>query len=339
MEKMPNLRVIGNASPEIKEREREKYEKKLFAHSENLSEEEKEIIEKFEKEKTPREFEAINIISDEINNLRLELGLPDLTIPYDNYHIFDKDFYENTFGDSSAGQTHFRKQGIVLNEEDVRTSLLAFTGITLHESLHLQGHLTLEVNKYDDDDGYISTTEYRQGISTYPPQKQTYEGKFHTHLDGVHEAIVAEQEKRSLKKLIQLPIFDEDRKQLFSEEVENIKEIIINKEPGMNKEDILWIDKDGDNIQRQVIGYPGQRKVLNFVCDNILKKFPEKFSSQDEVFNLFLKAQFTGKLLDIARLTEETFGDGSFRRLSDMEVDEQGAVKTLEALKKMKVNN
>jgi hypothetical protein len=331
MERIPGIRVIGNASIEDKNRVKEEYEKKLFSHSETLSNQQKELQEKFEKIKTKEELEILDIIADEITNLRSQMELPDLKINHENFHILEEDFYNNYFDSVSSGKMSFREQAIVLNEKDVRTSLLTFAGTTLHESLHIHGHMTLEVNSYENG---IEATEYRQGISVYPPQKKGYSGEFHTHFDGVHEAIVSEQEKKSLKKIIQLPLFDKDRENLFSEQAEKNKDIITKDNPDVSKEDILWMNDDGSKFQ--ALSYPGPRKVLNYVCDNIAEKFPGKFSSGDEVFSLFLKAQFTGKLLDIARLTEETFGDGSFRRLGDMDANDGSAIKTLEALRKMK---
>jgi len=330
MEKIPGLRAIGNASQENKLNEKERLNERLYNHNDFLTEQEKNLLEKYERQKTEEEIKLIGIINHEINELREDLGLEKFEIPVDNYHIFDKDFYERSFGENSAGQTHLQKQGIVLNEDDVRNSLISFVGTILHESLHLNGHTTLEVNQ--NEDGETKTTHYRQGISAVAAQKKGLNDEFHSHFDGVHEAIVAEQEKRSLKKLLNNPLLHKEKESLFSEKVENLKNEIVKTTPNVKKEDIIWVSENGEIFQS--ISYEKNRKVLNFVCDKIFEKFPERFDSQDEVFKLFLKAQFTGELLDIARLTEGTFGEGSFRRLGDMEETSKSAVKTYEALRK-----
>jgi hypothetical protein len=332
MEKIPGLRAIGNASIEDKEKVKKELSEGLSNHNESFSDEGKELLLKIEKEKTPKELELIYRVNYEINSLREEMGLEKFEIPADNYHILDKDGYKDNIGITSAGQASFDKQGIYLNEGDVRRSLLSFFSTILHESLHLNGHTTVEVNEYEDGRRIVSTF-YRTGIGVHAAQKKGFYGESHSHFDGLHEAIVSEQEKRSLKRLMDDSLFNKERDFLYSQETEILKNTIIKNNPSLQKEDILWVDKDGENFD--FIPYDKTRKVLNFVCDSILEKFPEQFSTQDEVFKLFLKSHFTGQLLDIARLVEQTFGEGSFRRLGDMDATSSSAINTYEALRKM----
>jgi hypothetical protein len=48
-----------------------------------------------------------------------------------------------------------------------------------------------------------------------------------------------------------------------------------------------------------------------------------------------LNAHFTGRLLEIGRLVEKTFGKESFRILGNMDTDGKSAVLCFETLKKM----
>src|SRR5690606_34197305 len=127
-----------------------------------------------------------------------------------------------------------------------RKSLLSFVSTALHESLHLNGHTTLEVNEYED--GRIASTNYRQGISVFAVQKKGFNGEFHSHFDGLHEAIVSEQQKRSLQDLINNPLLQQDRDILFSKQVQNLKNTIAEDNPDIQEEDILWVSEKGEDF-------------------------------------------------------------------------------------------
>ena len=77
--------------------------------------------------------------------------------------------------------------------------------------------------------------------------------------------------------------------------------------------------------------------MLEYVCSEIQKQFPDKYQSIEEVFKEFLKANFTGQLLGIARLVEQTFGEGSFRLLGNMTEDKSSAVLYLDSLRKARI--
>lgn len=95
--------------------------------------------------------------------------------------------------------------------------------------------------------------------------------------------------------------------------------LIFNK----NKKDFIIAEKS----------YREQRQTLDYVCSEIQKEFSDQYKSIDDVFKEFLKANFTGQLLTIGRLVEETFGKGSSRILGDMGMDSKSAILTLEILK------
>ena len=50
-------------------------------------------------------------------------------------------------------------------------------------------------------------------------------------------------------------------------------------------------------------------------------KFKDKFKTKDEIFDLFLEAEATGKLLKVGRLVESSLGKGSFRELGEKSAD------------------
>jgi hypothetical protein len=56
---------------------------------------------------------------------------------------------------------------------------------------------------------------------------------------------------------------------------------------------------------------------FNDIINKIQQKFPEQFSTQEQVFDVFASAYFSGRLLPVARLIEKTFGSGSFRKIGE----------------------
>ena len=61
--------------------------------------------------------------------------------------------------------------------------------------------------------------------------------------------------------------------------------------------------------------YRSERERLYTMLEEIQKANSEEFKSTDEVFNVFARAQLSGRLLPLARLIEKTYGKGSFRKL------------------------
>lgn len=202
-----------------------------------------------------------------------------------------------------------------------------------HETMHLKGHTSFEIEE-DEEKGKIATL-YRAGVSVHSSQKKDTEGPSHEHFRGLHEAIVAQSEKEFVARALELPELSTEKEWMHSGGARARKEFLEEK-LGIRAEDITWVGQ-GDEIEYEAIGYNTQRDVLAYVCKEIADAFPEKFSDDKAVFQEFLRAHFTGRLLPLARLIEETFGEGSFRMLGTMDEKAQSAVMSLEALKKSRL--
>jgi hypothetical protein len=61
--------------------------------------------------------------------------------------------------------------------------------------------------------------------------------------------------------------------------------------------------------------YGEQRSKLRTLIKEIYEANQDQFGSEEDVFEVFAKATLTGRLLEVGRLIEETFGNGSFARL------------------------
>lgn len=329
MEKGPQIRVIGNAIAEQKEEEKKKIVQLLFNHFESLSPDEREQLEKFEYPKSATELACVDFANKETNELMKEAGVEPYDIPSENYHIIPPELYKKA-GGGGTGSAFTTMQGMIFNAERLRGNPVLFGSVALHETLHIKAHLSVEVWEKDDK---VDTRHYRRGVKIASSQKHDDSGKYHEHFDGLNEAIVATQEKKSIVKLFEIPALSKEKEWLLSDKANELRKELSQKE-GVFVDDIIWIgEKSKDGWKR--LGYPQQRAVLDYVCSEIQKQFSDKYQDTDEVFKEFLKAHFTGQLLSIARLVEKTFGEGSFRLLGNMVSDDSSSgVMTLESLKK-----
>lgn len=58
-----------------------------------------------------------------------------------------------------------------------------------------------------------------------------------------------------------------------------------------------------------------EREKFNKLVDELWNKNKNEFSNREDIVNLFLDGQINGKVLQVGKLIEKTFGAGSFRRL------------------------
>jgi len=329
MEKGPEIRVIGRASADKKEQAKKEIEQFLYDHFESLSPQEQEQLKKLEYPKSEKELALINFANEETSRLMQESGIEPYDIPEKNLHIIPSDFYRNSTRGRGTAAAFNIKQGILFDAQYFRDNPVSFGSATLHEMLHLKAHLSIEVQEEDEK---IEKTPYREGVTVIALQKHGYYGKYHEHFDGLHEAIVAETEKRLLVKLLDTPELAAEKEWLMSAEAKEMKKELVEKE-GISEDDIIWVGKKGKD-DWETVSYFQQRNVLNYVCAEIQKQFPEQFQNPDEVYKVFLNAHFTGRLLPIGRLVENTFGEGSFRMLGNMNIEDESGVLHLESLKK-----
>jgi len=135
--------------------------------------------------------------------------------------------------------------------------------------------------------------------------------------------------------MLELSELKEEKNWLESDEAKAMKKKLAEKKQ-IAEDDIIWIDKNDIN-NWQAIEYSQQRAVLAYLCSEIQKEFSEQYKNPDDVYKLFLKAHFTGRLPEIAKLVEKTFGKGSFRMLGNMESDPQSGILHLESLRKARM--
>jgi len=313
--KRPLPKVVGSAS----EKEKDAFSKKVagFFGENHLKDFKPEIIDEIkslEFAKEDFEVRTIEVSNLIINSLLKEFNLDTFDIPARNVHILPNDLFRKIRGSSStnSGFTDYRGQFIGINK-NFTTSKIILSNVIFHEMLHLCSCTAFALT----DDGYSSS--YRTGLGVSSVGRKRKELGHIKYFEGLLEAVNTEIETKYTPELIRLNSYLEgENNWQNSEEITELKKQIATKNQ-IPVENILWLNPENKEIN--LAGYPEPREVLNYIVDSIYEDNKEKFNSKEEAMKLFFKAHFNGNLLEIGRLVEKSFGEGSFRILGMMNTD------------------
>lgn len=347
MREIPEFRIVGPASEAGKHKARRIIEDRFSKHQESLPPRHQELLRKFEYPKSPQEAELLDFANRETNRLLEELGAEPFDVPAQNCHIVPSEIYKQITDSEGAAVTVYNNQAIYFDAAHYRDNPVYFGASALHEMLHLKGDRAIEVEdapKKEEEkptepgsEPQIRTNYYRTGIGVNAEYSLGHRGRFHRHFNGLNEAIVAETEKRLLDKLMEHPALAKEKAEFESEETRKFRGNLATHDE-IPEGDIIWAKKVGPDRWRPTkLGYPRQREVLNYACEEIQKQFPEKYADADEVLKEFQRSHFTGRLMLIGRLVEKTFGEGSFRLLGNMGTDDTSGTLHLESLHKARM--
>jgi hypothetical protein len=335
MERLPKFEVIGAVSDEIKEQVIQKQQEKFEKQQELLYEDIKVEFEAAEAKnpKTPEQIAVLNFINEETNRLLVECGAEPFDIPVGNYHILPPEEMKKFFDTKSSGTYSDMGKAIGLSSE-LSSSLLCFAVVAFHEALHMKSRHVYEV--WIGKDGKTKEKKYRSGVRAESPHKKDIDGKSVTHFSGLDEGIVAWQEKLSFLRLLEIPELAKEKEKYYSEKGE-IERRRISKERNIPEDEIFWTENI-DELKWSGVGYTAQRRVLEYVCEEIKSEFTDEYSTKEDVFRIFLKANFNANLVPIARLMKKTFGPDGLRILAMIKNSDRGhdTNNVLEMLKKLR---
>ncbi len=289
-------------------------------HENHLDEEPastKEILKNDEIHKTETEVQIIGAVNRVTNDLMRNVGVEPYDIPLNNFHVLPHELYEKLVSSDRTihANVDYSSQAIFMDGDDFKDPV-NFAEVTFHEALHFKGKLVIEVNK--DNKGKRKARLYRKGISVRNTQKSSIEEGNQEYFTGLHEAMVAQATIDNFNIILSDPSLKSEKEWLASPEALQMKKRIaeINNIP---IEEIYWVSKDGKGANR----FPNKafRDVYAYVVSEMILAHAETITAE-EVKNEFLKSHFTGHLIKIAHLVEDTFGPGSFRLFGTMNTKE-----------------
>jgi hypothetical protein len=314
----PEPRAVGRGSAEAKEAAQreivENFGKDQFAQ---FSEKQIAELKTEEREKTDEEKEGIKIANELTNEILRELGLREFDVPLENIHFISAKAWEH----ASNGDTEMfaapRRQAIFVKADYPQRARINKALSLFHEMIHAKGHISIEVDSDTDKDFY------RSGLMTHATYQKSSRSGYANWFDGLNEAVVTQMEQDYAERVLNSnPFLRDQLEYMNSEEAQKLKADYAKKH-SRDPSEIEWIGRDGDEIEAYLQGYRKQRRILNYVVDQIYAD--GGFESRDDVMKLFFAAHFKDSLLPIGRLVEKSFGKGAFEFLGTMEREENSA--------------
>ncbi len=306
-EQRPNLdRII--ASPERAEEIRAV----TLAHF--LSQEAPKLVEG-EREKTAEELAIIALANEATDALRVKHGADPVEMPAKNIHVVRADEWSR----DTRGEYEAKLQGAVMAENPTR---LGTAATVFHEMAHFKSFFSLEDTGKGLHERRVGL-EMGVGLNRRP------------RFTELNEAVTEELTARFLEANRTHPLFAAE-----TERHESHKELL---DGVRNAEGHAMIPKDayGSRIHQvdgefvvdnEVPSYPIERRALNTLIDKLHEKNEADFKDREEIFDLFAKAMFTGKLLVLSRLLEKTFGKGTLKKIAETQLDAEGFEELIDKL-------
>jgi hypothetical protein len=279
-----------------------------------------EELAQFSREKTLEEIELINDINHHLKTLIEDYGGIFKSIPSENIHFLDEsklnpETTEEYADPKRVATFDARKQSLVIAPNSQSNKLLLVNAI-VHELLHAQSFFSLQINEKGErvrrngfsivgKDG-LYFTDINESIVV--ELTKTFEKSFFPQIPGVREAYEAREEyKRAVKNIIEGEALEsgEPLPPDLDNRLENV--LTLTNHVSGDVRDTLFREHP----------YKFERMEFQDLISDIYETRKDTFSSKDDVFRIFTKAFFTGEILEVARLIDETYGKGAFRELGE----------------------
>ncbi|PJE50756.1 MAG: hypothetical protein COV29_03425 [Candidatus Yanofskybacteria bacterium CG10_big_fil_rev_8_21_14_0_10_36_16] len=275
---------------------------------------------KNEREKTTEELELIREINERLREFINQYGGQYIEVSADNMHFFTwEDIDTETKSEFLSKRPDFTgfegkfspdDQSIYIIHEE-KTHKLKFASTLVHELIHFMAFNSLSILKKEDKK--LTIGDRRLGFAVKKTKGRAY------YFNDINEALTVELElefkKRYFDKISLTAKLEKERQRLVKEFKSDLN-VLDNEKSAID--DSTWIEKISDGRYRYMVNvYNEEVNKLRDLIRDIFENNPDEFNSLGEVFNLFTKAYFTGRLLPIAKLIEKTYGKGSFRELGE----------------------
>lgn len=236
-------------------------------------------IENYEIDKTKRDIELINLAEKALDKYLEEYGRnKKIDIPLENIHVLEEDGVSKiSKGKNLKGMHYTEFQDVLIDRSKMD---FEFALVVFHELLHAKSFNAMQVKRYNPEDKKHFDT-YRTGFSVI-----SRDGK-NVYFNAVNEAIAGLFTRRFFDEYIK----NDDQ---FKGELDKLNSEGIPVNTSREKE-----VRDG----------------LNYI-HKIYEQNKDKYTEK-EIIDMFINASINGELVGVARLIENTFGKGSFRKLGN----------------------
>jgi len=280
--------------------------KKTFAdESFELHEQRLKEIQQREITKDEKDIEIINLVNQKTNELLKKYNLNARDISIEQIHLLsEKDYNQLLAQNTDSAEYSWYDQLVFVKKNN---SDLIFAMRLFHELIHFKSYQAIQITNQ-------KTIElYRLGlIANSHNRKDRY-------FQNMNEAITEKLSKQfygnelKLTSLFQAEIEDAERLREYSlTTAKNLAET-------ENAIDIFQADFNQRTFE--CFGYPEQRRALDELIGKLFNKNREKFKNKKQVFDMFVKAMLSGDLLELGKLIDRTFGQGTFRKIGELDAE------------------
>ncbi|MEN9649573.1 MAG: hypothetical protein RL094_540 [Candidatus Parcubacteria bacterium] len=200
-----------------------------------------------------------------------------------------------------------------------RTSKIEFAHVLAHELIHGFGFASKHVVGKDAEKNKIKLGDRRIGLEFMVNEEDGGGGKqLQSYFTDVNEAVVEELALRFMR--------------VKSTSIKGLEEDIVERKKELEARQTEFSTQAGapvivvDNVIGEQVGsgaevytreggaYKKERRELEKANKELYEKNKDRFNSPGDVFRLFTKSYFSGRVLELARIIEATYGKGAFRK-------------------------
>ncbi|MDD5547462.1 MAG: hypothetical protein PHN74_00975 [Candidatus Pacebacteria bacterium] len=326
-------RVVGGRSEEETKKAKELLQIRLEVTD--------DLVKEYELEKTDEDKKLIKLAEDSADKIVLSYGGKPNPASIEKIHLLRPGSTSSITKERLSSAAHSALgQNIIV---DRGTSNLGVTLNTIHEFLHLKSYKAAQI--LDANKNELGA--YRSGITIISHKKdksyfidieeaiiakltdQVYNEKLKNNLLFKKEIETTEKFKELFEKTPHYNNFTNKQKKVFSKELYSIPGIIeaINTIESGELKDRPMDFKLGyiagifskickENSEIVLSAREKEREDLDNIIDDIYEK-SKRTMSKKEIFDEFAKANFSGNLLPLARMVENTLGKGYFRKIAE----------------------
>jgi len=198
-----------------------------------------------------------------------------------------------------AGHTFEHLQKVAV-EADKDTPNIELALILFHELMHLGSFYRIRLTQKKEHEALGHYRPERSGLSVLDSNG---DAKFFRYLD---EALT--------EKLARLYIETQKNNPLYKKNFSLREDKFSDAAPGTY---VGYEEHDGRSVPVLRGAYHKELLATEDLMMRLYRKNNNRFASEEELWNVFLEAKFTGKLLNLARLIEKTEGKDTFRLIGE----------------------
>lgn len=291
-------RIVGGTGAQ--KEEAEMYLREVFEHQD------RDKLSGIEVEKSQEVLEDISLANEVTSAVLTEYGIQKEDIGADKIHVIRKEEWPERLSRSGAFFS-FTKQGIAVRDGEPQVGLVHDL---IHEIFHFKSYLAGQVTLHGKLDNYrVGVT-----VNSRDGEREMFE--------GLNEAITEELTYQATQNPMFQRVLDAEL-QRIDRDIKHHSDAIAEDGSPLFTDQTYYVEVGEKNedgsfpIHTKSFAYPKEREALKLLAKKLYEHNKDSFQDVDAVFGLFVKSAFSGDLLKIGRLIEDSFGVGTLRKIAE----------------------